>query len=78
MEWKYMLVYNGECDSDSQGFADSIRAGHQYASELTNPMFVDVSGECYEYVVIYNSGDMPEDTNWLELIEADGEQEYSL
>ena len=78
MEWCYMLVYNGELSTGEQDFADSVRAGFHVASEMSNPIFVNVLVEYHGYVVIHESDAMPEDTDWASLILADGEGEYSL
>jgi hypothetical protein len=74
-KWGYIMVYNGEYDADEQDFADSLRAGYQIASEMANPVFVNVTTDyAYEYVVIHD-GSMPEDTDWLELIDQANDEE---
>jgi hypothetical protein len=75
--WKYFTAFNGEYDADEQGFAESAEYAYKVAKEMKDPVFVEVNtiNDVYEYVVIYERGTMPEDIDWLELIEADSEDD---
>jgi hypothetical protein len=70
--WIYFIAYHGESPADEQDFAYNAKYAFENASKMKDPVFVDVSGETceypHEYVVIYDRGTMPEDTDWNKLV----------